>query len=382
LVLLFLNAALICAAPAFAAERQRGSGLTFSCSAHNDLYLALSKHRYARFETPLAAIQSALPGSAVLLLADSYPARTVAVEPDAFALAQKKNLRVFLEYPAAVPGLEVAAPRPTTWERIIVSSDRFAPALPKLRILAAHDCHYTPVSGSPAADLSVARVAGYDTAIYGLPAKDTFPILFELPERKLIVATTKLSGFVTGRYAPARDWQRIWDNILSALDPQHPAKLQFTAVVEPAYSATAKLPRRFQRQAFADAAGWFANSHLLVHPAEKESLYKALAANAETTAPPQLDAPQGDGSLGILEGYASGVLFDGNQLRRLPLRADCNVESAMVLALDSRFNGHKQRLRLFQLRPMPGRPRRSAAGRLRPHRLGRHRSRLARRQLR
>jgi hypothetical protein len=114
-------------------------------------------------------------------------------------------------------------------------------------------------------------------------------------------------------------------------------------VVKPAYSATAKLPRRFEHQAFAEAAGWFANSHLLVHPSEKGKLYQALAANGETAAPARLDAPEGDGSLGILEGYASGILYDGGQPRRLPLRADCNLESAMVLALDSRLNGHEQR---------------------------------------
>jgi hypothetical protein len=44
----------------------------------------------------------------------------------------------------------------------------------------------------------------------------------------------------------------------------------------------------------------------------------------------------GDGSLGILEGYASGIQFDGTQLQRLPLRADCQAESAMVLALTGR----------------------------------------------
>ena len=79
-------------------------------------------------------------------------------------------------------------------------------------------------------------------------------------------------------------------------------------MVRPAYSATAKLPRRFERQAFIEAAGWFANSHLLVHPSEKAKLYQALAANGETAAPARLDAPEGDGSFGILEGYPIGTV--------------------------------------------------------------------------
>ena len=334
--------------------------LTFCCSAGNDLYVALGKPAHPRFASSGAAIQNAAPGSAVLLLADGYPERPTAIEPDDFALAQRKNLRLFVEYPAAVPGLEVGAPRGTVWERIVVSSDKFGPELPRMRLLAAHDCHFTPVSGaggkslippapgtastaadSTRVDLVVARVAGYDTAIYGLPADGAFPILFEVPSRNLVVATTRLSGFVTGRYAPARDWLLVWERILSALSPQHPVHLKFTPGVGPAWGATAKLPRRYQRQAFTDAAAWFAHSHLLVHPSEKESLYQALAAGGETTTPPRFDAPEGDGSLGIMEGYASGIRWDGQQIRRLPLRADCNAESAMVLALDARLNGHK-----------------------------------------
>ena len=229
-----------------------------------------------------------------------------------------------------------------------------------MRLLAAHDCHYVPIRGvgmgaahpgdgrsllgpenSPKADLVVARVAGYDTAIYGLPDKEVFPILFEVPESRLIVATTKLSGFVTGRYAPAHDWVLIWEKLLSELSPEHLVHLRIAPVVRPAWGPTAKLPHRYQRRAFTEAAKWFASSHLLVYPSEKDQLYQALARNQDTAAPPRLDAPEGDGSLGILEGYASGIRWDGNQLRRLPLRSDCNVESAMVLALDGRLNGRK-----------------------------------------
>jgi hypothetical protein len=341
--LLLSSAALLCSASLSIDAQQSAAPLTFCCSAQNDLYLALGKALFPRFETPLAAIQNAEPGSAVLVLADDYPTRQTALDPAGFDLARQKNLRLFIEFPAALPGMELAAPRTTTWERLVVSSDKFAPALPRLRILAAHDCRFVPVRGSPAADLVVARVAGYDTAIYGLPEKDAYPILFEVPERNLMVATTRLSTLVSGRYAPARDWPLVWEQILSTLDPQHPHPLKFESVVKPAYTATAKLPRRFERRAFAEAAQWFARSHLLVSPAEKQKLYQALAAGQETTSPAPPDAPEGDGSLGILEGYASGILYDGNQPRRLPLRADCNIESAMVLALDNRFNGHKQR---------------------------------------
>jgi hypothetical protein len=341
-LLALLSAPLLATVGLASVAKQDAAPLTFCCSAQNDLYVALGKAHYPRFTTPFAAIQSAAPGSAVLLLADDYPVRTTGLDPADFALAQEKRLRLFLEFPAAVPGLEIGSPRTTTWERVVVSCDMFAPALPRLRILAAQDCHFVPVSNAPPAALVVARVAGYDTAIYGLPDKDVFPILFEAPERHLMVATTRLSSFVTGRHAPAGDWVLVWERILAALDPQHPHPLKVSPVVHPAYGPSATLPRRFEREAFNQAAAWFGNANLLVHPSEKDKLYKALAAGEETVAPAPLDAPEGDGSLGILEGYASGILYDGNQLRRLPLRDDCNMESAMVFALDGQLNRNKR----------------------------------------
>ena len=56
-------------------------------------------------------------------------------------------------------------------------------------------------------------VAGYDHAVYGIP-DPAWPILFEHPTGPLLVSTTKLSQFVTGRYAPARAWKSVWSMIL------------------------------------------------------------------------------------------------------------------------------------------------------------------------
>ena len=46
--------------------------------------------------------------------------------------------------------------------------------------------------------IRMARVAGFDTAVYGLPEK-TAPILFEITDRNVLVCTTNMSRFVTGR---------------------------------------------------------------------------------------------------------------------------------------------------------------------------------------
>jgi hypothetical protein len=59
---------------------------------------------------------------------------------------------------------------------------------------------------------------------------------------------------------------------------------------------------------------------------------EALLRNSATIPPINEGRATGDGSLGILEGFASGILIDGRQPRCVALRCDCQAESAMVLA--------------------------------------------------
>ncbi len=320
--------------------------LIFCCSSRNDLFLALRSYHFPRYDEPLEAIRNASAGSTVLVLADGYPEHRVRLPESGFATASGKGLRLLIEYPEAVPGLEIGPALATTWERLVVASDRFAPVLPKLRILALHGCRYVPVSNASSADLVVARVAGYDRALFGIPAVGTSPVLFEMPGRNWTIATTKLSGFVKGRYAPARDWQNLWEQVLSRMSAGAGLHLDFRPLVQPAYSRDARLPGKYEQRAFDRAAHWFGHSQLLVRPSEKEAIARALAAGAETGAAPPTGAPPGDATLGVLEGYASGISPDGSQLRRLPLRADCQAETAMVLALDARLNRHERSQRI------------------------------------
>lgn len=315
------------------------AALTFSCAPTNDLFVALAKagSRPARFDSPMAAVRGAAADSAVLILADGYPEHRTSVDAELLETAAAENLWLYVEYPTSLPGLEFGAARGTTWERGVVASDAFGDALPKLRLLALHECRFLPVTAENPW-LVLARVAGYDTAVFGLP-KESFPVLFELPERKLLVAMTKLSGFVTGRFAPAEDWRVVWQTILRQLDPKHaPHRLVCEQAVRTAFASDEKLPRNFERRALDRAANWIFNSRLLVPASRDAAIKQALLRNEETTPLPRANTPVGDGSLGILEGYASGIQPDGAQLQRLPLRADCSVESAMVLALDAALN--------------------------------------------
>ncbi len=344
--------------------------LTFCCARDNDLYSILSKSgSYPRYEAPAEAVEHAKDGSAVLILADGYPETTTVVPPEVLDRAREKNLRLYIEYPDAgsarvLTGNEVGAPQHTVWERAVVSSDAFGEELPKLHIVGVQDCHFVPMKASDPM-LVVAKVAGFDTAVFGLP-ENAFPLLFEVPDRNLLVATTKLSGFVTGRYAPTHAWKVIWAHILTMLAPENPSPalpatgrespartevlpprcgegwggvLRWTPTVHPAYGRDDKLPRDFERKAFDAAADWVFDSRLLIHPSREAEIHRLLAQNIEGIEEPGSDAPTGDGSLGILEGYSAAIKYDGSQVQRLPIRSDCHAETAAVLALDSMLNG-------------------------------------------
>ncbi|MFN7140155.1 MAG: hypothetical protein ACK4UN_12545, partial [Limisphaerales bacterium] len=154
--------------------------------------------------------------------------------------------------------------------------------------------------------------------------------------------TTKLSDFVTARYAPAEHWTVIWEKILSNLSGGESIRLKWSPIVKPQYTATERLPRNFEQRAFNAAADWLLHSRLLVPSERTNEIHSALEKNGEVIQLPARTIPSGDGSHGILEGYASGVQPNGDQLQRLPLRADCNLESAAVLSFDHLLRKNKR----------------------------------------
>jgi hypothetical protein len=103
--------------------------------------------------------------------------------------------------------------------------------------------------------LSLAKVAGVYKAVYGVPKSIQEPILFE---HKLgaadgdgdgappaLVATTKLSSMVSGRFGPVRAWHSLWVYLLTKLGVPASTAQQLPVwkqVVGPAYSAGASLP--------------------------------------------------------------------------------------------------------------------------------------------
>jgi hypothetical protein len=221
--------------------------LTFCCSGDNDLYKAVlsSDAKVNRFDAVEAAIENAAPETAVLILADGYPKTRVRVDENVLASAREKRLRLYIEYPEAIPGIRLDGPKQLQWERAVIASDTIDLGLPAGRILSPHDCQLLPADARKPL-LVAARVAGFDTAVYGLPAEQ-LPLLFKT-DGGMLVATTKLSNFVTGRYAPVKEWQVLWRHLLDELNPAGaPHRIEARPLVRARFAKDEKLPTILKR---------------------------------------------------------------------------------------------------------------------------------------
>ncbi len=312
----------------------------FCCREDNDLFRVVTANRGSqeRYSDALEAVRRAPEGVGVLILADKYPKEWTAVDPAVFDWAVRKKLRLYIEYPSGVPEMSLGEPAymktgpyGAVLERTVVASDAFGPGLPKMRILMVNDCHYLPVE---AADphLVLTIVEGYDTAVYGLSG-EIHPLLFNHPTLNILVATTKLSQFVTGRYSPTEAWPAVWKMILGWLRPEERTlpDLKWTPTVRPMYQPNESLPANAEQQAMRRGIEYYDRSRLYIHP--------AWPPNTGLDPIPS-DWPVGDGTHGISECYISKRIFiDGNQAANRLLRTDCTLEAAMGVAFGAAVLG-------------------------------------------
>ena len=313
----------------------------FACLPDNDLYRAVGAAMGGapqRREVTAEAIALAPENGAVAILADGYPEKQVSLDAALFEQAAAKNIRIYLEYPAALPGLDAGAPARDKFLRGVVVSKFFGEKLASMRIVAVNGCAHVPVKvDNP--HMVLARVAGVDTAVFGLANTPSLPLLFEHARGNLLVATTKLSQFATGRYMPAGAWRTIWETILAWLVPgvQWP-ELRWQAAVRPSFNSGATLPSDAGPRALRRVADWMLEGRVFRHAAwPAEVLDRSLKFN-NLRERPGADCPCGDGSLGVLEGFSSTIHADGSQPMRYAVRFDCVCETAMLMAFDAAVN--------------------------------------------
>ena len=443
--------------------------LRIACEPTNDLLRHLPQALSAvQYSSPAAAVNAASSGDTIMVLAAGYPVTPTVVSADLFAAAKAKGAKLYVEFPAAVPGLNIGTEIQAgnmTFQRLVVATDTLAAeGLAKNRILYAHGAQWvqagpyaghhdqeegcknstmsvastsveTTVEGSwgelcaasvpcrvrytgklctrdtgtqgrsqsilwesmqnlnhpsmrwdrdsvdsvskwlgycgvsptgltlpdhpcesiatnssgafcgscppgpaPAPSgnliqpmLVSARVAGYDTAVFGLTGANPSPILFQHPaDPSITVATTKLSSFVRGRFAPLVEWQLLWKVLLQRLVPwAGTVELEWQAAVHPAYGKDDVLPPNAAVEASMTGVEWLrGRSGLLPGPKQLARISQFLdprwvdtgselsncsygEGKARLWEPP--DGERGDGRGGVLEGYTNLIQADGAQ---------------------------------------------------------------------
>ncbi len=236
------------------------------------------------------------------------------------------GVRIYLEKVST--GREPVAD--TLWERAYVSSNAFGPDLAPGRILSIGR-QKLPIYPAASPMISVGRIAGFDHLAFGLPPKST-PLLWQ-DGATVLSASAPLSRFAVARYAPAKAWRPVIQHILNWVGCSGEGMAKgWKPAVSPTYDAHQRLSASAQALAVKRAAEWFTRSHLLVD-SSADQMYASADQWQDRVGP--IPPGNGDGSLGMLEGYSSAVDPNGFQPVRWYRRADCNAEAAMTLALAS-----------------------------------------------
>ena len=306
--------------------------LIFVCDEDNDLYRAMveTNCEFQRFTSADKAVETAIPGSGILVLADNYPTKKVQLPGDFFDKIKSKNLKVYIEFPDSLPEIKIGEVQKIEWERGVVTSGAFGQTLKSGRIVMIHDCNYVQVDATDPY-LVLAKVAGFDTAIYGLDSTETHPLLFKHPNLDILISTTKLSHFITGRYAPKDAWKSIWGFVFNWLQPNEEAlKLNWTESVRPSYPKDKTISQDERMQAASRGVEWFYKSNLLATSSEVKNGTR-LEINVEGKY----------GKEGIRECFLSKIKLDGTQTISESRRADCTSEAAMALSLHGMITENK-----------------------------------------
>ena len=307
--------------------------INLCCNTKSDLYILLRKEEVnvKIYETPRQAITQAMRGTGVLILADAYPKQRTSVSSRLLKLGKEKGLRLYIEYPASLPGLiipdTVATPR---MERGVVVSDVFGNDLKPLSIIGVNDCHVIPVNVKTPL-IVFGKVAGFDKAVYGVNDVRTYPLLFK--DGDVMVALTRLSSFATSRYEPSASWKVVWQYILSWVSRDRNFKLnRWLSYVSPTYGRREPLPRGAMGRSIRKGVDWFFAGHFFVDSSWKKMYLKYQGNGLSPVGPPvKRSWPNGDGSLGILEGQVSHIYYNGDQEYRYWVRADNQGQVAYAL---------------------------------------------------
>ena len=299
---------------------------------NNDLVGLLRQEGFKvkEYESAGEALESAGKGSAVLLLGSEYPKRVQTLSEDDWELIDDKDLKVFAEFAATED--EEQDLKEINLERVVVTKP-IGDGLAPMDLLTVNRAAYHKTEAEDPV-MVLARVAGFDDAVFGLDDTPFSPLVYKLDDN-IWISTSKLSDFARLRLMPEKRWKLFWEATLTDLTGKKVKFKDWPSMISPSYSETAALPDSARIHAVRKGVEWFFNGHFLVHPSWKESWLMRYQGDGLMPVGPELpaDAANGDGSLGILEGHCSAIYKDGRQAYRYWLRDDVQGESSMAFSI-------------------------------------------------
>jgi hypothetical protein len=280
-------------------------------------------------------IASVPPGGAVFALAGEYPVPTLKVNAAALKAAKDKEVKLFLEYPAAVEGFEFKAPRSIVYERSVISSGGI-PGLAEGSILMPCGSFFLPCESAESLIL-LARVAGYNKIAFGLP-ETVHPLLFPLNgNNNVLVASGCLSRFITGRAAPSSGYRSLWRWLLKwASGCEMP--IDWKPVAGPSYGPADPLPPDAADRAASRCIRWFLDYAVYRTEYQRKMFEDRPGGEEKNLNEIAKDTMMG----GVLEGYEAQVDHNGRQRIRTLHRGDCTGETAMMMALNAVATGNPE----------------------------------------
>lgn len=320
-----------------------------SGAADNDLIKILNTQENIQLMfhgTPEEAIKKAQKGDGLLVLSSHYPNRLESLDDHFFELLKEKEVRAYVEFPSALPDRNVGSIKQAKKERVVVNSTFFKGYPDSLTILGLNGLHYLDVaSNGSKVHMVAAKVAGFDSAIYGLPEKQ-YPLLIEMNDRPVLLSTTNLSGLVTGRYAPSKEWGAVWKNILEFVMPGIELdELSWEPVVGPTYAKEEAMPENFEKQSFSRGVEWYKNARMLIPASYSDTLRQMVDSGVQRLTWSE-DIPLGDGSNGVFECIFSEIDENGSQPIGIMERGDCISETAMAFATAGKALGNDEYLKI------------------------------------
>ena len=307
----------------------------------NDLVTVLKDNGYriVLSDDVQTTLEKAPEGAAVLLLNRSYPDSVRLLSGQQVSKIGEKGLRVFAEFASTADTLPQL--HEIGFERVVMT-DSLAPGLGPMDLLSINRGRYFREDAAEGTVMAIARVAGFDTAVYGLDDTPCYPLVYRKRDG-LWMSTSQLSEFARLRFMPEAKWKVFWEKVIGDLTGHETRFSSWIYPIHPSYGKDVPLPDTARLASVRKGVEWFYNGHFLVDASWKKDWIDKYQGDGVMPIGPCLppDIKDGDGSCGILEGHCSAIYADGRQAYRYWLRCDVQGEAAMTFAVAGNLLGYE-----------------------------------------